>query len=354
MDSVGTVLVTGGAGFIGSAVVRHLVRGTKYRVVNADSLTYAATLESVAAVEESDRYHFEHADITDLDRVQRILESHRPTAVLHLAAETHVDRSIDDPTDFVQTNVVGTFRLLEAVRAYLRARPDARSSFRFCHVSTDEVFGALAPTGAFEETTPYAPRSPYSASKAAADHLVRAWYHTYDLPIIVTNCSNNYGPYQFPEKLIPHMIISALEGRSLPIYGDGEQARDWLFVEDHARALIQILERGIVGDTYLVGGRSERTNLEVTQRICDVLDAQRPRSDSRSYKEQIAFVEDRPGHDRRYAVECGKLERELGWRAEVPFEEGIEMTVRWYLENEFWWTSLRSARYGGDRLGLGA
>jgi len=240
------------------------------------------------------------------------------------------------------------------VRTYLRSRPDARSSFRFCHVSTDEVFGTLDPIGAFEETTPYAPRSPYSASKAAADHLVRAWYHTYDIPIIVTNCSNNYGPYQFPEKLIPHMIISALEGVSLPMYGDGEQVRDWLYVEDHARALVEILERGTVGETYLVGGRSERSNLEVTQRICDVLDVLRPRSDGQSYREQIEFVKDRPGHDRRYAVECGKIERELNWGAEVPFDEGIEQTVRWYLDNESWWMSLRSGRYGGQRLGLGA
>ena len=351
---MGTVLVTGGSGFIGSAVVRHLVQSTEYTVVNLDSLTYAATRESVSVAEDSDRYRFERVDISDQQQVQRVLQSHQPTALLHLAAETHVDRSIDDPTVFVQTNVVGTFRLLESVRAYLRARPHARSSFRFCHVSTDEVFGTLGPTGAFVETTPYDPRSPYSASKAAADHLVRAWNHTYDVPVIVTNCSNNYGPYQFPEKLIPHMIISALEGGSLPVYGDGGQIRDWLFVEDHARALIRILERGIVGETYLVGGRSERTNLEVTYRICDVLDSLRPRADGRSYREQIEFVADRPGHDRRYAVECEKLERELGWLADVPFDAGIEMTVKWYLENESWWTSLRHDRYGGHRLGLGA
>jgi dTDP-glucose 4,6-dehydratase len=334
-------------------VVRYLVQHTDCRIVNLDSLTYAATRESVAIAEESDRYHFERADISDQEQVRRILELYQPTALLHLAAETHVDRSIDDPNVFIQTNVVGTFRLLEAVRAYLRLRPTLRSVFRFCHVSTDEVFGTLDPTGAFEETTPYAPRSPYSASKAAADHLVRAWYHTYDIPIIVTNCSNNYGPYQFPEKLIPHMIISALEGRSLPIYGDGGQVRDWLYVDDHARALIRILERGRVGETYLVGGRSERTNLEVTHRICDALDSVQPRSDGRSFREQIEFVEDRPGHDRRYAVECGKVERTTGWSPEVPFDAGIEKTVDWYLTNQAWWTSLRRGRYGGQRLGLG-
>jgi dTDP-glucose 4,6-dehydratase len=273
--------------------------------------------------------------------------------VLHLAAETHVDRSIDDPSLFIQTNVVGTYRLLEAVTRYLGRNPELRSRFRFCHVSTDEVFGSLDPTGAFDEETPYAPRSPYSASKASADHLVRAWHVTYDLPVVVTNCSNNYGPYQFPEKLIPHMIISALEGKPLPVYGDGGQVRDWLYVEDHARALADILRRARIGETYLVGGRSERTNLEVTHQVCDALDVLRPMDGGGSYREQVRFVQDRPGHDRRYAVDCGKLEREIGWRARVPFDEGVELTVRWYLENDAWWRPLRRGRYDGQRLGLG-
>lgn len=353
MASAGTVLVTGGAGFIGSAVIRHLVEATDLRIVNVDSLTYAASTESIGNVRESDRYHFEQVDIRDADQLQRIFESYQPSSVLHLAAETHVDRSIDDPTLFIETNVLGTFRLLEAVREYLRRTTHEASRFRFCHVSTDEVFGSLKLTGAFDEETPYAPRSPYSASKAAADHLVRAWHCTYGLPVVVTNCSNNYGPYQFPEKLIPHMIISAVEGKALPVYGDGRQVRDWLHVDDHARALVQILERARVGETYLIGGRSERTNLEVTNRICDALDSLRPRSDGRSYRDQIEFVEDRPGHDRRYAVDCGKLEREIGWHAEIPFEEGLSTTAGWYLQNEFWWSPLRN-RYAGDRLGLGA
>jgi dTDP-glucose 4,6-dehydratase len=304
-------------------------------------------------VEKSDRYSFERVDIRDHERIGRLLESHRPVSVLHLAAETHVDRSIDDPSLFIQTNVVGTYRLLEAVTRYLGRNPDLRPRFRFCHVSTDEVFGSLDPTGTFDEETPYAPRSPYSASKASADHLVRAWHATYDLPVVVTNCSNNYGPYQFPEKLIPHMIISALEGKPLPVYGDGAQVRDWLYVEDHARALADILQRARIGETYLVGGRSERTNLEVTHQVCDALDVLHPMNGGGSYREQVQFVQDRPGHDRRYAVDCGKLEREIGWRARVPFDEGVELTVRWYLENDAWWRPLRRGRYDGQRLGLG-
>ena len=351
MESESTVLVTGGAGFIGSAVVRHLIDRTSYRVVNLDALTYSASLESVASVENSDRYVFEKVDIRDRDRVQSVLQTRKPAAILHLAAETHVDRSIDDPCEFVRTNIVGTFQLLEAVREYLRGRTDDTAHFRFCHISTDEVFGTLESPGSFDEDSPYAPRSPYSASKAAADHLVRAWHHTYDLPVIVANCSNNYGPYQFPEKLVPHMIISALEGRSLPVYGDGGQVRDWLHVEDHARALIRILERGAPGETYVVGGRSERTNLDVTHSICSALDSYRPLQGGQSYRERIEFVEDRPGHDRRYAVDCGKLERELGWRAKVDFDQGIERTIRWYLDNESWWKPLRG-RYDGQRLGL--
>jgi len=348
----GTVLVTGGAGFIGSAVIRHLIDRTNCRVVNVDSLTYAATLESVAAVSDSDRYCFEKADIGDGDRMRNIFASYEPEIVLHLAAQTHVDRSIDDPTVFVEANVVGTFRLLEVVRDYLRYHPSIRAGFRFCHVSTDEVFGSLEDEGAFDEGTPYSPRSPYSASKAAADHLVRAWNHTFDVPVIVANCSNNFGPFQFPEKLIPHMIISALEGRPLTVYGDGRHVRDWLYVEDHARALIQIAERGTTGETYLIGGRSERTNLDVTSAICRALDSLQPLSGGISYRDRIEFVQDRPGHDRRYAVDCGKLEREVGWCREVPFEEGIEKTVRWYLANESWWRPLRE-RYTGHRLGLG-
>jgi len=347
----GTVLVTGGAGFIGSAVIRHLIGQTDYEVVNVDSLTYSGTLESVAEPAESPRYRFEKADIRDQEHMRRLLNEHQPAAILHLAAETHVDRSIDDPANFIQTNVVGTFILLQEVRHYLNSRPDLAPRFRLCHVSTDEVFGSLGPVGRFSEATPYAPNSPYSASKAAADHLVRAWHTTYGVPAVITNCSNNYGPYQFPEKLIPHMIISALEGKPLPVYGDGGQVRDWLFVEDHARALIRILESGVTGETYLIGGHAERTNLEVTECICDALDTMMPSVDGSSYRDRIRFVEDRPGHDRRYAIDCGKLEQELGWRATVPFEEAIQTTVQWYLEHEHWWRPLRRDRYQGERLG---
>jgi dTDP-glucose 4,6-dehydratase len=350
----GPILVTGGAGFIGSAVIRHLIDHTDHDVVNVDCLTYSGTLESVSEPARSPRYQFEKANICDREHIRSLLTKHQPAAILHLAAESHVDRSIDGPLDFIQTNIVGTFVLLEEVRQYLNKRSDLTPSFRFCHVSTDEVYGSLGILGDFTEATPYAPNSPYAASKAAADHLVRAWHRTYGVPTIITNCSNNYGPYQFPEKLIPHMIISALEGRPLPIYGDGGQIRDWLFVEDHARALVKVLENGNVGQTYLIGGRSERTNIEVTEHICDTLDAIHANPDGSSYRERIQFVDDRPGHDRRYAIDCRKIEKELGWRATVPFDEGIRATVRWYLDNEPWWRPLRRNRYQGERLGQSA
>ena len=350
-EHLGPILVTGGAGFIGSAVIRHLIDHTDYDVVNVDCLTYSGTLESVSEPKKSPRYQFEKADIRDREHIRSLLIKHQPVAILHLAAESHVDRSIDGPLDFIQTNIVGTFVLLEEVRRYLLMRSDLMPSFRFCHVSTDEVYGSLGTLGDFTETTPYAPNSPYAASKAAADHLVRAWHRTYGIPTIITNCSNNYGPYQFPEKLIPHMIISALEGKPLPIYGDGKQIRDWLFVEDHARALVQVLENGDVGQIYLIGGRSERTNIEVTEGICDALDSMHPIPDGSSYRAGIQFVDDRPGHDRRYAVDCSKMEREMAWHAAVPFDEGIRMTVRWYLDNEPWWRPLRRSRYQGQRLG---
>jgi dTDP-glucose 4,6-dehydratase len=332
-------------------VIRHLIGHTDYDVVNVDCLAYSGTLESVSVPAKSPRYQFEKADIRDREHIQCLLTKHQPMAILHLAAETHVDRSIDEPLEFIQTNTVGTFVLLEEVRNYLQMRSDLMPLFRFCHVSTDEVYGSLAALGDFTEATPYAPNSPYAASKAAADHLVRAWHRTYGVPTIITNCSNNYGPYQFPEKLIPHMIISALEGKPLPIYGDGRQIRDWLFVEDHARALVKVLENGDPGQTYLIGGRSERTNIEVTERICDALDSMHANPDGSSYRERIQFVDDRPGHDRRYAIDCSKMEREMAWHPKVPFDEGIRMTVRWYLDNEPWWRPLRRNRYQGQRLG---
>ena len=350
-EHLGPILVTGGAGFIGSAVIRHLIDHTDYDVVNVDCLTYSGTLESVSEPAKSPRYQFEKADIRDRERIRSLLIKYQPMAIFHLAAETHVDRSIDGPLEFIQTNIVGSFVLLEEVRQYLLMRSELMPSFRFCHVSTDEVYGSLGTLGDFTETTPYAPNSPYAASKAAADHLVRSWHRTYGVPTIITNCSNNYGPYQFPEKLIPHMIISALEGKPLPIYGDGRQIRDWLFVEDHARALVQVLENGDVGQTYLIGGRSERTNIEVTEGVCDALDSMRAMPDGSSYRARIQFVDDRPGHDRRYAVDCSKMEREMAWHATVPFDEGVRMTVRWYLDNESWWRPLRQSRYQGQRLG---
>lgn len=347
-----TILVTGGAGFIGSALVRHLVRTTPATVVNVDALTYAGNRDSLRPVEGSDRHVFEEEDIRDREALSALFERHEPRGVMHLAAESHVDRSIEGPEGFVQTNVNGTVRLLEASREYLSDLPEReRDDFVFLHVSTDEVYGSLGEEGVFSEESRYEPNSPYAASKAAADHFVRAWGETYDLPVVVTNCSNNYGPCQFPEKLIPHMILSALEGRELPIYGDGTNVRDWLYVDDHVRALRRVFEEGRMGETYLIGGRCEKQNIEVVREICDLLDERHPREDGLSYREQMTFVEDRPGHDQRYAIDPSKVENEIGWSPRETFESGLEKTVEWYLENRWWWEPIRSEKYGGERLG---
>jgi len=346
------LLITGGCGFIGSNLVR-LALASGYDVVNLDALTYAGNPASLSNVADSPAYTFARGDIRDADLLRATLDEHAPDAVLHLAAESHVDRSIDAPEDFILTNVVGTFRLLEAARRYHHALPDGRKeSFRFLHISTDEVFGSLGPEGAFDEETPYDPRSPYSASKASSDHLVRAYFHTYGLPTLVTNCSNNYGPRQFPEKLIPHIILNALAGKPLPVYGDGANIRDWLHVDDHCRALLAVLEKGVPGQTYAIGGRSERTNIAIVETLCAILDRKRPRTDGKPYREQIAFVADRPGHDRRYAIDAGKIERELGWKPRETFEKGLEKTVEWYLDNEEWTASILSGAYRLERLGL--
>ncbi len=351
------VLVTGGCGFIGSAVVRHILQHTEARVVNLDALTYAANPASLADVVTdpltAPRYAFERADIRDGARLREILTHHDPDAVMHLAAESHVDRSIDGPADFIDTNVVGTYQMLEAARAHWKALPAKRqAAFRFHHVSTDEVFGTLGETGLFTEHTPYQPNSPYSASKAGSDHLVRAWHHTYGLPVVMSNCSNNYGPRQFPEKLIPLMILNGLEGKPLPVYGKGENVRDWLHVEDHARALWAILTLGKVGESYNVGGDSERRNIDVVHTICDTLDELRPAE--RSRREQVTYVTDRPGHDFRYAIDASKIRRALGWTPRHDFAGGIRQTVQWYLDNPGWWQPLRAGVYGGQRLGVSA
>ncbi|KIU49580.1 MULTISPECIES: dTDP-glucose 4,6-dehydratase [Bradyrhizobium] len=347
-----TILVTGGAGFIGSAVVRHLLADTGARVVNVDKLTYAANLDSLPGASGNPRYAFEQHCICQAEALRRIFETYQPSAVINLAAESHVDRSIDGPGDFIQTNIVGTFTLLqEALRHWRGLSPEAKARFRFLHVSTDEVFGSLGESGLFSETSAYAPNSPYSASKASSDHLVRAWRETYDLPTIVTNCSNNYGPYHFPEKLIPHMIIKGLAGEPLPVYGDGRNIRDWLYVEDHARALTLVLEHGRIGETYNIGGRNERTNLDVVNTICELLDQLAPGPASR--RNLISFVTDRPGHDRRYAIDASKLERELGWKAKEDFDSGLAKTVRWYLENRVWWQAILDRGYHQSRIGLG-
>jgi dTDP-glucose 4,6-dehydratase len=350
---VSVILVTGGAGFIGSALVRHLLAETTHNVVNVDKLTYAGNLDSLRRESDSPRYSFERADICDGATLQRIFRQHRPSAVMHLAAESHVDRSIDGPAPFIETNVMGTCTLLEAAREYWTAADiEIRSRFRFLHVSTDEVFGSLGRAGRFTESSPYAPNSPYAASKAAADHLVRAWHHTYGLPTLITNCSNNYGPYQFPEKLIPTVILNALAGRAIPVYGQGLNVRDWLFVDDHVRALMLVLERGAVGATYNIGGDGERTNIELVQALCGILDASAPRADSRSYAEQIAFVTDRPGHDLRYAIDSAKIRGDLGWQPRETLESGLRLTVEWYRENREWWERVLAGSYRLERLGL--
>ena len=350
------VLVTGGAGFIGSAVCRHLVRKGGYHVVNVDKLTYAGNPESLREIGNSPNYSFHQVDIGDDAAILDILRRERIGRIMHLAAESHVDRSIDGPAVFLETNVMGTFRMLDAALTYWRElEGQEKARFRFHHISTDEVFGDLPfDSGVFTEETPYAPSSPYSASKAASDHLVRAWHETYGLPVVLSNCSNNYGPYHFPEKLIPLVILNALEGRPLPVYGKGENVRDWLFVDDHARALELILTKGRVGESYNVGGRAERTNLDVVETICDVLDGKRPLPGGKRRRDLITFVTDRPGHDRRYAIDPSKIENELGWRAEESFETGIEKTIDWYLANEWWWGPIRENKYAGDRLGSAA
>lgn len=347
------ILVTGGAGFIGSAVVRQLIGEGDVEVCNVDKLTYAGNLHSLAAAGESPRHHFRQVDVCDGAELSSIFAEFRPDAVMHLAAESHVDRSIEGPAEFVRTNVLGTFTLLEAATGYWRSlRAEAKERFRFHHISTDEVFGSLGDSGRFCETTPYDPRSPYSASKASSDHLVRAWHHTHGLPVVLTNCSNNYGPFHFPEKLVPLVILKAIHNEPIPVYGTGLNVRDWLYVEDHARALRQVVERGTVGETYCIGGNSERTNLQVVESICDALDEQRPRPDGQSYRNQISFVTDRPGHDFRYAINADKIKKELAWEPRETFESGIVETVRWYLANEDWWGSLLARNNAGQRLGL--
>jgi len=350
-----TILVTGGAGFIGSAVVRHIIESTQDNVVNVDKLTYAGNLESLESVENNPRYAFEQVDICDSKALLRVFEHHQPDAVMHLAAESHVDRSIDGPAAFIETNIVGTYTLLEAARAYWNTLNDERKvAFRFHHISTDEVYGDLEGTDdLFTETTPYAPSSPYSASKASSDHLVRAWLRTYGLPTIVTNCSNNYGPFHFPEKLIPLMILNALDGKPLPVYGNGQQIRDWLFVEDHARALYKVVTEGKVGETYNIGGHNEKANIDVVRTICSLLEELVPNKPEgvAKYEDLITYVKDRPGHDVRYAIDAAKIGRELGWKPQETFESGIRKTVEWYLNNKKWWSRVLDGSYNRERLG---
>ena len=349
------ILVTGGAGFIGSAVIRLINSQTDFAVINLDKLTYAGNLDSLPGVIDSQRYSHEQVDLCDGQELARVFEEYQPTCVMHLAAESHVDRSIDGPADFINTNITGTFNLLEAVRHYFGGLDeDDKKQFRFHHISTDEVYGDLEGTDdLFTEQTPYSPSSPYSASKAASDHLVRAWGRTYGLPIVITNCSNNYGPYHFPEKLIPHVILNAIHGKPLPVYGNGLQIRDWLYVEDHAKALIKVVTEGKVGETYNIGGHNEKTNLEVVQTICDLLEELAPEKPSGvdKYRDLITFVKDRPGHDARYAIDASKIERELGWVPEETFETGLRKTVRWYLTNAPWWERVLSGAYRMERIG---
>lgn len=347
------VLVTGGAGFIGSALVRLLISEGRHEVLNFDKLTYAGSLSTVASVSNNPLYHFVHGDICDSAAIGKAINEFRPHVITHLAAESHVDRSIDGPSEFIQTNLVGTFTILSAARSYFESLTgSARDAFRFHHISTDEVYGSLGPTGLFTEATSYDPRSPYSASKAGSDHLVSAWGHTYSLPVLITNCSNNYGPYHFPEKLIPLVIARALAGDTLPIYGAGDQVRDWLYVDDHVRALKQVFEKGQPGRTYNIGGCNEKQNIEVVRTLCDLLDAQRPRTDAMSYAEQIRFVADRPGHDKRYAIDATRIRDELGWRPQETFDSGLAKTVDWYLANEKWWRGLIEDHAAAKRQGL--
>lgn len=350
-------LVTGGAGFIGSAVIRYLINDLGFEVVNLDKLTYAGNLESLVNVAGSPNYTFEKADICDFENVERVFNQHQPDKVMHLAAESHVDRSIDGPAEFIQTNIVGTYVMLEVARQYWSKLPEKKiSEFRFHHISTDEVYGDLEGTdNLFLENTPYAPSSPYSASKASSDHLVRAWHRTYGLPVVITNCSNNYGPYQFPEKLIPLIILNAVSGKALPVYGKGNQIRDWLYVEDHARALVKVVLDGVDGETYNIGGHNEKTNLEVVKTLCRILDEMVPDhpGEIEYYEELITYVSDRPGHDLRYAIDATKIDQQLNWRPTETFETGIRKTVEWYLRNKSWWQRVQDGSYQGERLGLG-
>lgn len=349
------IFVTGGAGFIGSALVRHLIENTGYEVLNFDKLTYAGTLTAVEQVANSDRYCFVHGDICNAEAVRAAIADFRPDVITHLAAESHVDRSIDGPGAFIQTNVVGTYTMLAEARSYWQSlEGEAKERFRFHHISTDEVYGSLGADGLFTEDTPYDPRSPYSASKAGSDHLVSAWGHTYGLPVLITNCSNNYGPFHFPEKLIPLMIVKALAGEPLPIYGKGDQIRDWLYVEDHVRALQAVFEKGQIGRTYNVGGHNEKQNIEVVKTVCAILDELHPRADGKPYAEQMTSVADRPGHDKRYAIDASRIQRELGWTPIETFETGIRKTVEWYLANEAWWRPIVAERQADQRRGLAA
>ncbi|WP_436917405.1 dTDP-glucose 4,6-dehydratase [Acinetobacter schindleri] len=348
------ILVTGGAGFIGSAVIRHIIENTQHHVLNVDKLTYAGNLESLSLVQQSDQYQFSQTDICNETAIEALFQEFQPNVVMHLAAESHVDRSIDGPAAFIQTNIVGTYSLLEAARKYwLNLNEDMQKTFRFHHISTDEVYGDLEGTiDLFTELTAYAPSSPYSASKASSDHLVRAWHRTYGLPVIVTNCSNNYGPYHFPEKLIPLMILNALDAKTLPVYGNGQQIRDWLYVEDHARALYKVVTEGVVGETYNIGGHNEKQNIEVVKSICKILDELKPKESGQSYESLITYVKDRPGHDLRYAIDATKIKNELGWIPKESFETGIRKTVEWYLNNLDWCRRVQDGSYQRERLGV--
>lgn len=348
------VIITGGAGFIGSAMIRYLIQQTDHTVINLDKLTYAGNLDSLASVTDNPRYHFEQADICDKATLQRIFQQYQPNAIMHLAAESHVDRSIDGPAEFMQTNIIGTYNLLDVSREYWQnLASDTKARFRFHHVSTDEVYGSLGETDLFTETTAYQPNSPYSASKASSDHLIRAWFHTYGFPVVTTNCSNNYGPYQFPEKLIPLVIGNARTGKALPIYGNGEQIRDWLYVDDHVIALWEVMQNGCLGETYNIGGHNEKTNLQVVHTLCELLDELLPDSIYKPHKNLITHVADRPGHDLRYAIDASKIDQELGWKPQETFETGMRKTVKWYLANDLWCQRVLDGSYLGERLGLG-